>query len=237
MSDKKLLILAFALVFVANLLILGKVAYNRAVVTAELEFSERELSPTYYRHDFDGGTALRLNWRVSNANDYWNNELKVNPRIIKDLGFKDDCARYRSAERKAYVLMELGGAAWQNAKQLDILRLTEQMEKADDEREKNRIQKEIDEWDAQHTKLYATAVAADGQSLKSLIKDAKKQFILTGTVTADCKDSAVYIRSLSIDELNVAQSLLPDGKLPSRYSVHVAVGALGDAWIMRVEPN
>lgn len=234
MSYKKGLVLAFAVIIVANLVVLGRVAFNRIEVVSELTFSERELVQSY-KHDFDSGASLELRWRVNNARDYWSNNLNVNPRVIKDLGFEEDCSRYRDSERKAFVLMELEGTAWQNAKALDIARLSEQLEKAENDNERRSIERQINDWDEQHTRLYATAVAAEPESLKALIRDAQKQFILTGFVRADCSENDVYIDRLAIERLNVNVASLPNGKLPMKYQVNVAVGVLGEAWITRIE--
>lgn len=238
MSHKKLLILAFALIVLANLLVLGRVAMNRAEVVSELTLSERELSRSY-QGGFDGGTALELRWRVNNAQDYWTNNLSVNPRVLKDLGFGAHCTHYgnNSTERKAYVLMELEGKAWQNAKVLDIARLNEQLEKAKTTAHKKSLQRQIDEWDEENTRLYVTAVAAEAKGLMALIHDGGKQFILPARVKADCNENQVYIRSVSIERLNVNLTALPSGRLPAKYQVKVAVGMLGDAWITKVEPR
>ena len=238
MSYKKLLVLAFALIVVANIMVLGSVAFKRAEVVSELTFSERELSRSY-QSDFDGGVGLQLQWRTPNPRDYWARSLTVNPRVLSDLGFKANCTRYggRSTERKGYVLMELAGNAWQNAKALDIARLQQDIEKAENTAHKKALQREIDEWDERHTRLYATAVAADADALKTLIKDAKKQFILPAFLTADCTDNEVFIRRLSIERLHLNTEESKDGTLPAKYEVTVAVGVLGDAWITRLAPR
>ena len=210
MNRKRLLIIAFAIVVVSNLLILGKVAYNRAVSSAELVFSERELAAERYSPKHDGGQSLQLRWNTAGDDNGWRS-LKVSANTMQELGFNADCGDHYSrkrSERKAFVLMELAGKTWQNELLLAELRLQQKLAETDDPHRQEFLQNELKQWQQHNTRLYAVAVATGAEPLAAAITDSGKQFVLSGNVSCGDEPNTMRIDRLPIDTLNVRRELL-----------------------------
>jgi hypothetical protein len=114
---------ALALLLVVNAAVLGGVAWNRSgQPEATLQLTEREL-PLSYRHvrlEKNSGLALTLGLFRDSRSPDWLNERK-----LRALGFRPE--RYyamnesgyerdkRALPRRAYVVLEFDGPAWQAA--------------------------------------------------------------------------------------------------------------------------
>lgn len=122
--NRKYLYVALGLLLAVNMVVLVGVARNRSgVPDASLTLSERELPLSWnFRDQENTGVSLQLNVNVGSGEQQWFNESK-----LVELGFdtrydRDGKSGYakRVLPKKAYVVLEYDGDAWQRYRQRQI---------------------------------------------------------------------------------------------------------------------
>jgi hypothetical protein len=235
MNSKRLYLMAVALVVISNLGLLGKTAYNRAKPMGQITLSDRELiGQSNYRAERTGVKTLRLQWRTYDPQQsFYSRSLSANEKLITALGFDEQHCSYRH-RRPAYVLMELDGEARQMELMLATQRLNDELEQADADRQRY-LQDQLNRWQQQETRLYAVAVSKDSQSLQKRVRAPEKQFIVKGTVSANCKEQEVTIHQIALERFHVPSQWYNDPVLQKSFDATIMIGALGDTWIQAID--
>lgn len=126
-TQKLLTLLSFGIIVLVNIIILGKVLFNRSEVVNQISLSERELELPY-RYGFkseDSSSRLSLQWRTpatealsSTINYYgWHSDAAL---TLSDAHFASfefpQCNKggYRRNKKSAWVLVELNGPNYLN---------------------------------------------------------------------------------------------------------------------------
>lgn len=245
--NRRLLLLGFLLVVIANAVILSRVGYNRSGVVNSIQFSERELPVYYSRSRENSGVAAQLRWQTpaqADDNFYYGfrRELQLSDTQLAALGFPPrNCDGQRDynnvrEERKAWVLMELNGTAYQNALTLAEARWHDAQENGDDKQ--TRRKGELRQLRYESSRLYAIAVAAAPETLLAAVRDPDKQFLVRAVVQQGYScENTVWIKQLFIEHLHISRERLAGfDRLPMHYQVEVAIGQLGEAWVERIVP-
>lgn len=259
----RILIAGAALILAGNAAALIGVAYNRGgEPDAVIELSDRELtSPYSYRSsEENSGLALHLTWRsdrdvqssfagiASGGASPWLNKDK-----LAELGFdvsappQDPAAarRYEKAlPRKAYVVLEFNGPAYQAAVQQRQTELSAaQTLLANNpgkiefvERVKS-AQTQLDNEQHNHSRLFAVDVGPDRVSLRSRYPDRAQYLILPGQVRLAVTDKELtgFITGLGVDTINVPlenRAAIADGARHAHYTVRLAFGKRAEPWIL-----
>lgn len=181
---------AILLLVMVNFAVLAGVRQNRSAdVDAALILTERELRPhrnnAFNRNREDSGVSLRLRTNEFVAAD-WFDQAK-----LEELGFNCDIEpgdkkayRYyrRQPSRKAFVVLEYEGEAWQkfrNGLEEELAGLDEEAarEDADPQRLKNRRQ-EIERKLNNASRLFAVDAGKDPQKLRKRYDD-RSSYIIT----------------------------------------------------------
>ncbi|WP_296227213.1 DUF4824 family protein [Ralstonia sp. UBA689] len=230
-----------ALIIVANGIALTGVAYNRSgEPESRLTLSQRELERPWSGHGTkeDSGLSLTLEWRVpapDTESDYPRYEGRggspawLDEKRMAELGFdvrraKGDSTRrnqdMNDAERQVLVVLELAGAAWQQALERARQRLAHQ----ESLRQANPQAKELIEAEKlareglareenENSRLFAIDVGTDLASLRAKYPDRGRYLILKGNVRlfSTFRDKkpvvAGYLSRLSPNQINVPNRL------------------------------
>jgi hypothetical protein len=258
---KRLIIIAAALVIVANAAVLARVAYNRSGVAQTITLTERELTRPYnYRHhnkEENSGLHLVLEWNVAQPEieQSWryDQSMTVDEQKFLQFGFQpvENCEEPREQRgghdksRKAWAVLEYDGPAHANLlRKLRQLPLKDYSNHADALR--NRAE-ELERLERRDTRLYVIDIAADKEELAARYRDSG-QVILPAKVSnySNCdKKHTLYVEVLS-RYVNVPaqyhsffaqvpeRSYLGDKELPA-YRAEIAIGKLNEPWLLKLE--
>jgi hypothetical protein len=265
-SHIRILIAGAVLILAGNAVALIGVAYNRAgEPDAVIELSERELILPYnfLAAEENSGLALHLAWRAeSNAQSPYAGMISgggATPWLDKDklaeLGFdvsaspqdQDAALRYeKMLPRKAYVVLEFNGAAYQAAlhqrqgelSEAQALQANNPGKKEFEERVKT-AQTQLDREQNTSSRLFAIDVGRDQQTLRSRYSDRARYLILPGEVRLQLinKELSGFITNLSAGIINVPladRAAITGGARPAHYTVRLAFGKRAEPWIMAV---
>lgn len=223
---KRLLLIAAALVILANAAVFARVAYNRSGEPRTITLTERELVlPYYYSYERDENSGLRLeiNWQVATKPDRYsryNRDFEIGEQQFRQLGFHpkancDDLSMDRGGRdlsRKGWVALEYDGRA--HAEQLRLLR--QQLEDARqeigenptaDEQQKLKEQaRRLEEAEQFETRLYAVDVAAAKKELIEKYRDSGRHIILAASIrnASECERLyKIYVSELLNEKINI----------------------------------
>lgn len=270
------LVIGAALILVANGVALTGVAYNRSGEPESLlNLSQRELERPWngYRNQENSSLSLALEWRVlaPDAEPYYapydsrgGSPAWLDEKRMAELGFdvqraKDDTTRrnqhMNDSQRQVLVVLELAGAAWQQALERARQRLAHQ----ESLRQANPQAKELIEAEKrareglareenENSRLFAIDVGTDLASLRSKYPERGRYLILKGNLrlvsTFRDKKPIItgYLGELSPDRINVPKRLrstfeaMPrrsggaDARNPP-FTANVPVGRRLEPWI------
>ncbi|MBS1191254.1 MAG: hypothetical protein H6R10_3046 [Rhodocyclaceae bacterium] len=230
-----------ALILVANAVALIGVAYNRSgEPESRLVLSQRELGRpwTGYRNKENSGLSLTLEWRVpalnAESSHAYYSSLGGSPawldeRRMAELGFDVERAKgndrrrekvISQSERQMLVVLELAGAAWQQAREQARQRLAHQesLRQASPgakelvEAEK-RAREGLAREENENTRLFAVDVGTDLASLRAKYPDRSRYLILKGKLrllsTFRDKQPVVtgYLEDRGVHQINVPHAL------------------------------
>lgn len=261
----RILIIGAALILVGNAVALIGVAYNRSGEPAVVNLSERELSRPYnfLASKENSGLTLRLDWRsADNSEPHLPGVFSQGGRTrwldkekLAALGFDvsadpqnvDAARRYqKTLPRKAYVVLEFNGPAYQAAVQQARARLDEAKAKlAADPGSKalkanvKYAQRRLDNERNKNTRLFAVDVGPDRRTLRSHYSNRARYLILPGEVRLTVVNKALtgYISGLGVSSINVplayrAAIIGGGGARPAHYTVRLAFGKRDEPWIL-----
>jgi len=184
--------LAFALLIVVNTVILAGIARNRAgSPDAELTLTERELVlQTGNFREENSGLALLLDWKNDFVAEWFDTDK------LAELGFdvtpwkgdeaESDYRGWRTLPKKAFIVLEYEGKAWerfQRKKDEELASLREppprnEAEEKHAESERARIENEL----LAGSRLFAVDVGLDPRNLRALYPDGDRYIILPALV-------------------------------------------------------
>lgn len=265
----RVLIIGAALILVGNAVALIGVAYNRSgEPDAVLQLSERELTRPYnYMASTDNsGLALHLNWRsVGGSRPYPPGNLNQGGTTrwfdkdkLAELGFDidadpqdpDSLRSYRKTlPRKAYVVLEFNGPAYQAALQQRQAELQEvhgllanNPGNKEFERRLKFAQKHLDGEAHRSSRLFAVDVGLDPETLRARYPDHARYLILPGQVRLSIFNKTLtgYITGLNVSTVNVPLAYRAaitggEGAKPDHYTVRLAFGKRAEPWILTAQ--
>lgn len=278
MPRTRLLALGAALILVANGVALTGVVYNRSgEPESRLSLSERELSRPWndYGNKENSGLSLALEWRVPVGSEsvypyyggHGGSPAWLDEQRMAELGFdvervkRNDGRRDKYAfqsERQVLVVLELAGAAWQQAVEQAGQRLAhrESLRQASPEAKElmeaaKRAREDLAREEKDNTRLFAVDVGTDLAALRTKYPDRGRYLILQGKLrltTSFLDNKPVvggYLDELSANRINVPHALRGafDAMPPSAgdpaakklsFAAVVAVGQRLEPWIEAV---
>jgi len=275
----KILIAGLAIIIVTNVVALAGVAYNRSGQPgAQIELTERELAMPYRYYGMfkeNTGLGLRIQCRLEgdiyygygncNGISKWFNREK-----LIELGFKlqplEDkgsgrYAREKELPRKAYIVLEYDGPAWQRALASAEQELNAQQQLLVDNPDKEEFKKRVtaarDKLEGEQryfSRLFAIDAGSDKTKLRKRYPDSNRYLIMQALIRpswyGNGKDGEWKgrITRLLISTINVPlerravfELLKPDqnnrnqNQGTPRYKVRLAFGKRGEPWVIGVE--
>lgn len=182
---------ALALVVVVNSAVLGGVAWNRSgQPEATLQLTERELPlrHRYVRSKENSGLGLTLRLFEDSHSPEWLDERK-----LRALGFRPE--RYYAADesgyerdkralpRRAYVVLEFDGPAWQAAleeREQELAELNRKIETGEATvKERERLKKSLERMRHSGSRLLAVDAGDDARVLRERYPDTSRYLITT----------------------------------------------------------
>ena len=263
----RILIAGVVLILFGNAVALIGVAYNRSgEPDAVVELSERELTSPYgFRASKENsGLTLRLNWRADVDPESLSSSIKfaggdtlwLNEDKLAELGFdinvspKDPDAERRHEKtlpRKAYVVLEFNGPAYQAVLQRRRADVDEAQDLLATNPGKKEIVKRVKTYKAmmdseqfQRSRLFVIDAGLDQADLRGRYPDRARYLILPGQarLTVINKELAGYISDIDASTVNVPlayRDAISGGPIPARYSVRLAFGQRAEPWIMEAQ--
>ncbi|MEN8258522.1 MAG: DUF4824 family protein [Thermodesulfobacteriota bacterium] len=263
-SSRHLFLTALALLLATNAFVLAGAAYNRGGEPQSLiNLTERELSLPYRLQEENSGLSLALEWRTlgrdkkSDSYSGWGSPAWFNEEKLRELGFSDkelaeeDFVR-RPLPKKAFIVLELDGKAYQEARSRAQLYLEQEEAKTEaDEQEIKWARERLRKERLIESRLFAVDAGLDPERLRQKYPDTSHFLIGPGQVTA----SAVYndrakekyhgsISGLSVENIHVPLGqrqiflkFLQDDTLEDndssgpRYQITLAYGKRFEPWI------
>lgn len=269
-----------ALIVITNGFILAGVAQNRSgEPEARITLSQRELARprNWYGDRENSGLSLTLRWRVTAPatepvySPYYESRggspAWLDEKRMAELGFdvdraKDNDARHNAylspSERQVLVVLELAGAAWQEAQASARQRLAHQesLRQASPEAKnlveaEKRARDELAQEENGNSRLFAVDVGTDLTALRAKYPDRSRYLILKGKLrlhklVRDNQSSLTgYLDQLAIHRINVPYALRgafeakpaeannPVGGPPA-FTATVAVGQRLEPWLEAV---
>lgn len=266
----RVLIIGAALILAGNAAALIGVAYNRSgKPAAVLEFSDRELIAPFsvIGSKENSGLTLHLLWRNENfpqlsmpgsinhdGSTPWFDKAK-----LAEVGFdvsadpKDPAAarRYqKTLPRKAYVVLEFNGPAYQAVVQKSQeaydkvnAKLAAEPDNQDYKKQAKFAQEQLDHERNSNSRLFAVDVGPDPDQLLSRYPDRAHYFVLPGEVRLTSYNQTLsgYITNLSIETVNVPLAhrtaiVQEGGARRDHYTVRLAFGKRAEPWILDAQP-
>ena len=241
-------------IIIANVFIMGHVAWNRGSPQNTLKFSERELAPLpgWRRIDENSGISLQLEVRVLGARSSPYNYRRALPTAddkLGEFGFKSNCnsSYFVATPRAAWFALEFDGDMLKQQAKLDERALRaarDEAEKASDPQKKKsaeeyakRLAKSQKEDKLYGSRLFIKDVDRERAPLARLYAGKPNVVITRGSVT--CSDGQLQLRDLDARNINVPKQFRSvvagldynyQDHAP-RYSADVAFGRLGEPWI------
>jgi len=257
------LALGGAIIVVANAVALGGVAWNRSgEPESRLALSQRELAKTaeWRAHHEDSGLALSLKWRIPRAgqeayekNGYWSyggSPSWLDERRLAELGFDVERAKaqgagqqpyLRKSEREVLVVLELAGAAWEQALEGARRNLADKqaaLAAEPDAEQAIRAEKQARDWlereERHNSRLFAIDAGTDLAGLRAQYPDRSRYMILTAhlrlhrSANGDEVVLGGYLNTRAGHRINVPHALrgtFSAARVAEVYEVYEASGA------------
>jgi len=276
----KILIAGLAIIIATNVIALAGVAYNRSgEPESTIELTERELAMPYrYRMLKENtGLGLQIKCRLE-ANNYYGYgncygmpEWFSREKLI-ELGFKLQplegqgdwhYAIEKELPRKAFIVLEYDGAAYQKALAKAEQELDAQLQLLDNNPDKeefgNRVKAARDRLKGEQlyfSRLFAIDAGPDKTQLRKAYPDNSRHLIVQATVRPGWSGNGKgkegewkgRITRLLVNTINVPlehraifepleddQVSRSQNKLTPRYQVSLAFGKRGEPWVIGVE--
>jgi hypothetical protein len=224
---RRTLFIALGLLIAVNVVVLlGVVRNRRGEPDAVATLTERELPLSRsFRHEENTGVSLHLNVNSDNEEQEWFDEAK-----LAEFGFdtrhfrKSDSWRvYRELPRKAFVVLEYDGEAWQRHRQrafeeIEELAVKVREGKLKPEEAENQKQEKLFRL-AIASRLFTVDAGSDPLVLRRRYADRSRYLILPARVrmmvdwrcdSAEEKEGEVlcgFVQQILVDELHVPRRL------------------------------
>jgi hypothetical protein len=277
----KILIAGLAIVIATNVIALTCVAYNRSgQAEAQIELTERELAMPYRYYGMfkeNTGLGLRIQCRLEGNNYYGYGNCNgiakwFNREKLIELGFKfqplqdESAGRYaweKELPRKAYIVLEYDGAAYQRALASAEQELNAQQQLLDNNPDKEEFKKRVkaakDKLEGEQlyfSRLFAIDAGSDKTKLRNTYPDSSRYLIMQALIKPSWygngkgKDGEWKgrITELLINTINVPlehrvvfellkadQNNQNQNQGTPRYKVSLAFGKRGEPWVIGVE--
>ena len=229
---KRLIIIAAALVVVANAAVFAHIAYNRSGEPRVITLTERELPLPYYYYrnrSENSGLSFNIDWQVAgqDANTHYygrTTSLKVSSEKLRELGFSepDACGGAtkerggRDKSRKVWAVLEYDGPAHaQFIKALEkvLAQRTGEIGMVEAQQEKNELQRIKDQLQAVReydSRLYVIDLSPDKASLEKRYSEDHRKLILAAEIynSSHC-DKSIEKLSVTIQQLLPASINIP----------------------------
>jgi hypothetical protein len=186
-------LIALALVLAANAVVLAGVAYNRSgMPKARMVLTARELSLSWGYGDFDGrsentGMSLNIDWQRE-PNSY---QPIFTREKLEAIGFHyptavqpDDRAYKQLLDRKAYVVLEYNGAAWEAYLQKKRDEYAARLAKAQTDTQRENIEHTQGYFEKTASRLVLVDIGPDAAALRARYADGSKYLITKARVSA-----------------------------------------------------
>lgn len=186
-------LLALALVLAANAVVLAGVAYNRSgTPKSRMVLTARELSLSWNYGDFSGrsentGMSLNIDWQ-SDPNSY---QQIFTREKLEAIGFhyptavqQGDRAYKHLLDRKAYVVLEYNGAAWEAYLQKTKEKHAEELAKAQSEKQRENLEERQAYFERNASRLVLVDIGPDAAALRARYADGSKYLITKARVSA-----------------------------------------------------
>lgn len=225
--NRRYMYLALGLVILVNVVVLLGVARNRSgVPDATLVLSERELPLSWdFRDKENTGVSLQLNTNTDTDEQLWFDESK-----LVELGFdtrqftnKEAGRGRRVLPKKAYVVLEYDGGAWQRYRQRQL----EEIEELPRKVAQGKLEAEIAENQKQEklfqltvaSHLFSVDVGLDPKALRKRYADRSHYIIVPAQVrmniewspktsgNQDMRRVFGRVQQILVDQLHVPQTL------------------------------
>jgi hypothetical protein len=278
----KILIAGLAIIVTTNVIALAGVAYNRTgEPEATIELTERELAMPYrYRMLKENtGLGLQIKCRLEGNNYYGYGNCNGMPKWFSrekliELGFElqplkeqGDWRRHYAIEkelpRKAFIVLEYDGAAYQKTLAKAEQELDAQLQLLDNNPDKeefgNRVKAARDRLEGEQlyfSRLFAIDAGPDRIQLRKTYPDNSRYLIMQATVRPGWSGNGKgkegewkgRITRLLVNTINVPlehraifepleddQVSRNQNKLTPRYQVSLAFGKRGEPWVIGVK--
>lgn len=243
-----------ATIVIANMILLGHVAWNRSLPQKTLSLSERELTlPPVVTKSDNSEINLRLQVRTLNprgSQHFYGTMMVASNDKLSAFGFRSNCGRPLSATptRSAWFALEFNGATFDEQRRLDddVLRKAQQrVEHVKDpqaakavERSAKQLAQSLERQHQYGSRLYVKDVDPKRSTLAARYGAAPNIVITHGSVT--CMAGQLALVALDAGHIHVPRQFRAVvGKLPyrftyaaPRYAATVAFGRLGEPWIL-----
>ncbi|MFY9261982.1 MAG: DUF4824 family protein [Gallionella sp.] len=262
----RLIGIGFAIVLLTNVLVLGNVFYNRSgSPDSQLALSERELTKSWRGQSKENsGVALMLHWRVipriehgASYNRYAMDSRSpawLDQQKMQTLGFStahnQDETRYSSVEKEVILVLELNGAAYQqavSAAQKNVMRLTDaansEHDKTTDARAKQEqlknAQQELAEEQSRASRLFVIDAGLDATALRARYPDRQRYALMRGLIQESRQylenkpQLFGYISQVHNREIHIPQEFASVTTAP-HYTAQVAFGSKLEPWVVGV---
>ncbi|ACE83622.1 DUF4824 family protein [Cellvibrio japonicus] len=232
---KKLTIISIGFLLTTNILLLGKVWYNRwEPHYGALTLSERELRlPSGYRFNKENsGISLDLTWNTKDddtPNRLWgyNRELTLSDEHFSSFGFAACNNQYRERAQPGWILVEFNGPAYRNYLASMTARRDQHIaaEPTDEtlqktwQQEKDTLDKRVRQVAQEESRLFVIDAAANSAVLiKNQVslqaKNTQTQYLtLPAKIRSSyrrCLDNNAKPTSIQIDSLLIARIHVPN---------------------------
>ena len=267
LSSRHLFLTSLALLLITNVYVLSVVAYNRSgEPECLINLTERELILPYRIHKENSGLSLYLEWRTLNRDEKsasyagWGSPAWFTEEKLKELGFSDNELETEDSYRRplpkdAYIVLELGGKAYQEAirrAEQDVAQ--EEAKEPIDEQEIKWARQRLEKERLMASRLFAIDAGLDPKQLRQKYPDTSLFVISPGQV----RTSSYYDRSsgekrhgsitgLNVESIHVSlnqrqmfakfiedDTLGSNGNAGPRYQITLAYGKRFEPWIKSV---
>ena len=264
LSSSGLIIIAFSLLVITNIIVLLGVNVNRSgELTSKVTLTERELRLPYGSNRENSGIALRMVYRVLNSDEnktysYYNTPAWLNSEKLTALGFDLDMyvnAKYPkiAIPKEVLLVLENDGEVYKRSLQHvnDVFLEHQQQFNANpmDQRLKSRY--DMAKLDLQReslsaSRLFVIDTGLDYEALRRQYSDKSKFLIVKGVVklrhNKNIKRIYGYIKELSIQKIHVplehketVSGLEYNSDNGPRYSTVIYYGSQYEPWIASIK--
>lgn len=262
----RLIGIGFATVLLTNALVLGNVFYNRSgSPDSQLALSEREFQQSWRGQSKENsGVALMLHWRVIPHIEYgasynrYATPAWLDQQKMQTLGFSaahnPDETRYVSVEKEVILVLELNGAAYQQAvrdAQNNLARLSDPANsephnitdaRAKQEQFKN-AERELADEQSLASRLFVVDAGQSAAELRVRYPDRQRYALVRGLIqetrqyaenNASKMQFVGLISQIYSRNIHIPQEFESAAKAP-RFTAQVAFGKKLEPWVVAVK--